>query len=199
MSVYTFIPSPDLSTKEETFATWENGFSEDQITQIIRIGESLIPAPATVGGQKQGDDISKIRKSSTSWIKHDNETGWIYDSMAYILRQINGQFFDFNLFGFAEDFQYTLYTSNNDHYTWHVDKGMGSVSPRKLSMVLQLSDPDEYEGGDLEFFIGTTPTVAKKKKGLIYVFPSWTLHRVTPVTAGTRRTLVIWATGPKFR
>jgi PKHD-type hydroxylase len=66
-------------------------------------------------------------------------------------------------------------------------------------MVLQLSDPSEYDGGDLELFIAPNPTVATRKKGLIYIFPSWVLHRVTPVTRGIRKSLVIWITGPKFK
>ena len=199
MSVYQFIPSPDLSTNEQPFATWENGFNDQQIKEIIRIGDSLNPQPGTVGGQKDGQDISKIRKSLTSWIKLNDETSWLYDSLAYIARQINGQYFDFDLHGFCEDFQYTVYTAGNDHYEWHLDKGTNGIAPRKLSMVLQLSDPSEYDGGDLELFYNPEPFKAKKQKGLVYLFPSWILHRVTPVTKGTRRSLVVWITGPKFR
>jgi PKHD-type hydroxylase len=65
--------------------------------------------------------------------------------------------------------------------------------------VLQLSDPDEYEGGNLEILSSREPTVIEKKKGLVSVFPSYILHRVTPVTSGVRKTLVVWTTGPKFR
>lgn len=200
MSVYFFAPSPDLSTREQSFATWENGFSDDQINDIIRIGNSLIPRDATLGGVKEGEDISGIRKSKTSWISLNNETSWLYDSLAYIARQINGQFFNYDLDGFVEDFQYTVYDGTGGHYAWHIDKGLTiSASPRKLSMVLQLTDPAEYEGGDLEFYISPEPFKAKKQKGLMYIFPSWVLHRVTPVTSGVRRSLVVWVSGPKFK
>lgn len=200
MSTYFFAPPPDLSTRESTFTTWENGFSDSQINDIIRIGDSLIPRNATVGGTKEGEDISEIRKSKTSWISLNNDTSWLYDSLAYITRQLNGQFYDFDLSGFVEDFQYTVYDGSGDHYSWHIDKGfMNSISPRKLSIVLQLTDPSEYEGGDLEFYLAPTPVKAKKQKGLLYAFPSWVLHRVTPVTSGIRRSLVIWVSGPKFR
>jgi PKHD-type hydroxylase len=200
MSVYFFAPPPDISTKEQTFTTWENGFSDSQINDIIRIGDSLIPRNATVGGKKEGEDISEIRKSKTSWIQLNNETNWLYDSLAYVVRQLNGQFYEFNLSGFVEDFQYTVYDGKGDHYSWHIDKGYANnSSPRKLSLVLQLSDSSEYEGGDLEFFVSPTPTRAIKQKGLIYAFPSWILHRVTPVTSGVRRSLVLWVAGPKFK
>lgn len=200
MSAYFFSPSPDISTREQTFTFWENGFSDNQINDIIRIGESLRPRDATVGGSKTGEDISEVRKSKTSWIALNNETSWLYDSMAYIARQLNGQFYDFDLSGFVEDFQYTVYDGSGDHYSWHMDKGFAeAMSPRKLSLVLQLSDPSEYEGGDLELFTSPTPTTVKKQKGILYAFPSWILHRVTPVTSGIRRSLVIWVSGPKFK
>lgn len=202
MSVYFFAPSPDISTQEQSFTFWENGFSDSQINDIIRIGESLRPRNATVGGGK-AEDISEIRKSKTSWIAFNNETSWLYDSAAHIARQLNGQFYNFDLSGFVEDFQYTVYDNIGDHYSWHMDKGSGEgiagISPRKLSLVLQLSDPSEYEGGDLELYISSTPTKLKKQKGLLYAFPSWIMHRVAPVTSGIRRSLVIWISGPKFK
>jgi PKHD-type hydroxylase len=200
MSIYNFAPSPDLATREEITTTWENGFTDSQIDDIIRIGENLSLNDSIIAGQKDGDDMSHIRKSKTSWIKLDGRSEWLYDTLAYIARQINGQFYDFDLSGFVEDMQYTVYNgAENGHYSWHIDKGMLNVSPRKLSMVVQLSDPSEYEGGDLEFFYSSEVMKAKKKKGLVYLFPSWVVHRVTPVTSGVRRSLVVWVAGPKFR
>jgi PKHD-type hydroxylase len=199
MSLYQFVPSPDLSTRETNFMTWENGFSDSQIARIIEIGEKQPMQPATVSSDNSFDVVDQIRKSEVSWIANTEESTWIYDSMAYICRMLNGQFFGFDLYGFIEDFQYTVYRPGGDHYTWHIDKGMINNSPRKLSMVLQLSDPSEYDGGDLEFYVQSEPIKAEKKKGIVYVFPSWILHRVTPVTRGTRRSLVMWVAGPKFK
>jgi PKHD-type hydroxylase len=70
---------------------------------------------------------------------------------------------------------------------------------RKLSIVLQLSDPSEYEGGELQILTRKEPTSMQKKRGLITVFPAWTLHQVTPVIKGTRQTLVAWISGPAFK
>lgn len=89
--------------------------------------------------------------------------------------------------------------SGGGHYDWHLDRGGLGIAPRKLSAVIQLSDPNEYEGGDLQLYVGSEPTNIKKQKGLVVVFPSFVLHRVTPVTGGTRRSLVAWLSGPKFR
>jgi PKHD-type hydroxylase len=70
---------------------------------------------------------------------------------------------------------------------------------RKLSFVLQLSDPNEYEGGELQFYFGGDPLVAKKQKGIITFFPSNSLHECTPVTFGERYVIVGWVHGPPFK
>lgn len=197
MSVYHLAPCPPIAVPEITFATWENGFSNEQIDSIIKTGECLLPEVAGLDGGRVEKDI---RKSKTSWIKLNSDTAWLYDSLGYIIRQLNGQFFDFDLYGFVEDMQYTVYDTTDSHYTWHLDRGgLPNKSPRKLSIVLQLSDPNEYKGGDLELFDGAEPQKIKKEKGLVVAFPSFVLHRVTPLTEGIRRTLVVWISGPRFR
>lgn len=198
MSFYTFSPCPST---QQVYATWENGFGSDQIQKIIELGESLELTNGTVSLLKEGQSLDNVRKVKVSWITLNNDTGWLYESLAYIARNLNSEFFNFDVSGFVEDFQYTVYTSDNDHYDWHVDLSTHNmkVSPRKLSLVLQLSDPSEYEGGDLELMNGADPIKMKKERGLICAFPPWTLHRVTPVTKGIRRTLVVWVAGPKFR
>ena len=75
-------------------------------------------------------------------------------------------------------------------------------------MSVSLSDPKNYKGGDLEFDFrnvetGKKPNIRKCKellpKGSIVVFPSYVWHRVTPVTKGTRYSLVIWNLGWPYR
>lgn len=195
MSRYDIAPSPH---EAEPFAFWEGGFSESQTHQICEIGEKLLPQVAVVG---EGRVDNQIRRSRTSWISSTDESVWIYDKLAWIIRQLNGQFFQFDIQGFREDLQYTVYNGAEEgHYDFHVDSGFNiDRSPRKLSLVLQLSSPEEYEGGELEIWTGSTPFVAKKDRGVLYVFPSYVLHRVTPVTKGTRRSLVAWLSGPRFR
>ena len=198
MSVYQLTPPPSIAIPEINLAVWNNGFSDEELSRIIQIGDRLAVSAATVGQNNEVSDT--IRQSTTGWMKLNDETQFIYDKLGYIARQLNGQIFDFDIWGFVEDLQYTIYNGEGGHYTWHLDRG-GSTSdtPRKLSMVLQLSDPSEYEGGDLEIFEGPIPTQVQKEKGLISAFPSFILHRVTPVTKGIRKTLVVWLTGPRFK
>jgi len=103
--------------------------------------------------------------------------------------------YKYHLQGFYEGVQIAAYKSGGK-YDWHMDVGPGQNSSRKLSMSVQLSDPKSYEGGDLEFM-----RVAQKSErdvGALIVFPSFLQHRVTPVTKGTRYSLVAWVHGKPF-
>lgn len=197
MSLYQFAPMPSFGIGEEPFATWEGGFSDEDIKNIDKLIESRKVEQAFTGNSETDP---KVRVSEVSWIELADDSAWLYDKLAYIANRLNGQFYRFDLYGFGEHMQYTFYKGgDNGHYTWHVDSGVLTDTPRKLSVVLQLSDPSEYEGGDLEILNGPEITGIKKQKGLVTVFPSYVLHRVTPVTSGVRKTLVVWVTGPAFR
>jgi len=97
-----------------------------------------------------------------------------------------------------------------DHFTWHVDNGLADapMGSRKLSFTFQLSDGEDYDGGDLELatyaqaYLGEGSGAARaalRERGTLIVFPAFMLHRVTPVTRGTRYALVGWVHGPAFR
>jgi PKHD-type hydroxylase len=195
MSVYLFPPSPSLAGGELEYACCEQTFTEQELDRIVEIGQAqtLITAHTTDGPS------DPRRKSKVAWLPHNDETDFIYNTIRNVAATANGQYFQFDLFGFVEDFQYTVYDEEGSHYSWHTDRGILTASPRKLSVVIQLSDPADYDGGDLEFGIQDPPIVARKARGMAYVFPSWVAHRVTPVTRGVRRTLVVWIAGPRFR
>lgn len=202
MSIYNLLPSADISSKETLHAFWENGFSQDELSKITTIGDAKTLSDATVGLNDNGGILDvDIRRSRVSWMTYD-DVPWLYDKLGFIARQLNGQYFQFDLTGFHEDLQYTTYQSSNEgFYDWHIDKGYveNGSPPRKLSMVVLLSKEDEYEGGDLELLTSREAVKLDKTQGVVHVFPSFVLHRVTPVTAGTRRSLVVWLVGPKFR
>jgi len=80
---------------------------------------------------------------------------------------------------------------------WHTDFA-GTRPFRKLSVSIQLSDPEDYEGGDLELLYGTEPQKLDRSRGALIVFPSFMLHRVTPVTRGARWSLVAWLLGKRW-
>jgi PKHD-type hydroxylase len=70
---------------------------------------------------------------------------------------------------------------------------------RKLSVSLQLTDPLQYDGFDLQFQNGNMTETAPRERGMLIAFPSYVLHRVTPCTRGTRKAVVAWTTGPQFK
>lgn len=202
MSAYQFLPCPSFGAGEANVATWKDGFTLDEIKKIIQLGQQRQPNKAVIGGFGADQNYSHVRKSLTSWIESGSDSDWLYQRLGNIVRNLNGQHFRFDLWGFGEHLQYTEYHGEDEgHYTWHIDSGATSMNygPRKLSLVLQLSDPSEYEGGNLQVQLGAEPQTISKDLGLTCVFPSFVLHRVTPVTSGIRRTLVAWLTGPALR
>ena len=68
-----------------------------------------------------------------------------------------------------------------------------------MRILFLLTDPEtDYTGGNFEINTGGNSEIVPFPKGRIIAFPSFILHRVTPVTSGTRKSIVIWVTGPKF-
>lgn len=178
--------------RTEPWAYWDEAFSASECEKIIALGE----AQTLIKG-KAGGDIKAIRKSDIAFLTISDETSWIFQRVAGILTSLNERFFRFDLTGLAEGLQFTKYTAPGQRYGRHVDCGIGTPV-RKLSFTLQLSDPDDYEGGDLCLYLSEKATPMQRKRGYVAVFPSWTLHEVKPVTKGTRYSLVAWVTGKPF-
>lgn len=186
------------SRKIEPFAWWEDAFTEQQLDWLQQKAREATEK-AQIGGGEGGKVNDKIRRSELNWLNKDPECAWVFERLAHVVASLNADYFGFELTGFGEALQLTNYhEARQGTYTWHQDFGSLGTS-RKLSMVLQLSDPNEYEGGELQILTSKEPTSIQKKRGLITVFPAWTLHQVTPVVKGTRQTLVAWISGPAFK
>jgi PKHD-type hydroxylase len=143
--------------------------------------------------------VNSHRKSKICFLSKSPEFKYLYMKLFNFIIKINDDTFKFNLTELSEAIQFTEYDeSYQGHYDWHLDIGNSFGSRRKLSIVIQLSDPDEYEGGELQICEKGYPRICCKTKGTIIAFPSFLNHRVTPVTKGTRRSLVLWSTGPPF-
>jgi PKHD-type hydroxylase len=184
-----------------TFAVWANAFSPEELDGIEAYGDRLVADEATVAaGWSEGQVRGDIRITRTSWLTPSPETRWIYDRMQRVVRTLNDRVYQFDLSGFSENIQYTVYDgSEGGHFDWHVDQGYVLKTRRKLSISVQLSDSSRYEGCDLQFYGGNKTETAPRDRGSVIAFPSYLLHRVTPCTAGTRKAIVAWITGPQFR
>lgn len=200
MNLYPFLPPPSFGAGESQPTYWHDAFTSEELDEIVALGTQLNLDKATIGGFDKTDDYDHIRSSKTSWITLTDKSTSLYTRLAYACRMLNGQHYRFDLWGMAESLQFTEYHADQEgHYSWHQDSGMNSTyPPRKLSMVLQLTDPLTYEGGDLQLYLGHEPITVPRKRGMITVFPSFVLHRVTPITSGVRHSLVSWVSGPAF-
>jgi PKHD-type hydroxylase len=157
---------------------------------------------ATLGYDGQSDHTN-YRSSEVCWIV-DNDINNLIDRCAY---KANRSDYGFNLSHMQRDIQFARYDSKYEgHYNWHIDTFWGNPSKfdRKLTVIVQLSDSNDYEGGDL--LIDNTNSFTEqvsnlndiREKGTVIVFPSFLRHKVTPVTSGVRESLVSWIEGPKF-
>jgi PKHD-type hydroxylase len=122
---------------------------------------------------------------------------WVYRRVTDIITSLNNDFFNFNLYGIIEGFQFTKYEAPGGNYGKHIDRAMG-MTVRKLSLTIQLSESESYIGGDVLLHLSDNPTHISREQGTLVAFPSYTLHEVTPVTTGVRYSLVAWVTGPNF-
>ena len=142
--------------------------------------------------------IKKKRDSKIAWMNYP----WLYNLfIPYVTNANNNAGWNFQ-FDESESCQFSVYEPGQ-FYDWHADskeEPYKNGKVRKLSVTVSLSDPKDYDGGVLEFNLGgKTITQGSKAKGAISVFPSYLLHRVSPVTRGTRKSLVLWVGGNQFR
>ena len=141
---------------------------------------------------------SEWRKSKIIFMSHRED---IRNAMYKFVVEANRETFDIAVENYG-DIQYSTYHEDDGgHYNWHhdVDYNVRTAYHRKFSLVCQLTDPSEYEGGDLLFEGMDEPVENFRQKGSVFVFPSYLPHKVTPVTKGMRNSLVIWFEGPRWR
>ncbi|MEE2981012.1 MAG: 2OG-Fe(II) oxygenase [Pseudomonadota bacterium] len=205
MAPYMFvIPTFPLRTQHVTSVCVTTLFSDEECEEIIasanpvawqdgavgghggRGNEAIVPGTRSVSEQylpvqSNGQSLNKILFEVTKY----NATGWSYDLTGFV----------------SDDMPYLMrYTGDrNDHYDWHIDVGYNKNASRKVGFSIQLTSPDDYEGGDLEFMNVDVDKAKQRERGTLIGFPSFRTHRVQPVTSGVRYAIVGWIHGPAFR
>jgi PKHD-type hydroxylase len=191
---------PDPSTRSP-FLVWEGAFDREMLKAFARYADGLPHKDGTVDvGSERYDKDTRITK--VAWIERTQETEKFYDRLEEIILSLNSQFFQYDLAALVP-LQHVVYEgSDQGHLEWHIDYARESDQKgsefRKLSLSIQLSDPSEYEGGELQAQVRGKIDVAPKTFGTVIAFSSFTLHRVTQVTTGVRRAVVVWVLGPDF-
>ena len=179
---------------------FEKGFTPAELDKIYKDVANIPFEKATIIGGEDTEIDKTVRSSSIKWIPQSNEWSWLYDKLTGMASEANKALWDFDLISAIELIQYTeYYDVEGGHYDWHQDIGPGDASKRKVSITVQLSESDEYDGGDLQIWPGGKIKTAERVLGGVTVFPSCLLHRVTPVTKGVRKSLVFWVGGIPYR
>ena len=179
----------------------------EQITKDCK--KNILKEASVLGFDRKGRDDPEVRKTSIHFIEDkDNEVNKL---VWHFLREANKIQFNYNL-EYFQAIQFAEY-KNGGFYDWHQDES--GINPRnetrKLSLTLALSDPDTFDGGELQFYNGGRPmedineitaeqvTNDIKAQGSVVVFDSRDWHRVTPVTKGVRHSVVCWTVGKNFK
>lgn len=175
----------------------EDLFTEKEADKIRTLWNEEKSFYGKIGSADTKKEDLKKRKSHIMPI-HEHDNSWIYTKLGMTCIMLNYQRYKFDILGFHSQLQLTDYRKDG-FFAWHMDTGNKYNSTRKLSITVQLSDPSEYEGGELQFHQGNDIVNVSKKKGTAIIFPSFVLHRVTPVTSGKRMSVVGWIAGLPFR
>jgi len=168
-----------------------------------------------------GDVLDKEKRNSrNTWIPTYH---WIAGFLWHYVEMANRENFLYDIRNIdGENLQYAHY-GVGEYYKWHNDAGIANLyTPkargnrgieiaqdhlntqaelvRKLSFTLQLSDPEDYEGGQVQFLDENGRTYfAPKRRGALVLFDSRTQHRVLKVTKGVRKSIVGWVVGPRWK
>jgi PKHD-type hydroxylase len=179
---------------------WTSALSGAECDMIVERALAYEAQTATIGFAKDQRQNEAYRSSVVRWLNVPGERE-IVDRLMHFVHASNRSNFGIDI-AQPFDLQFTEYHgSARGKYDWHQDVWLESnrMFDRKLSLVVQLSEPGDYEGGGFEFFGIQHPGAVFAPRGSMLIFPSWLQHRVLPVTKGLRRSLVSWVEGPRWR
>ena len=139
---------------------FKEGLTKEEVSKIIKLASELPVERATTIGSDgeaiEGNDPEGVRSSMVKWVPQNRDWDWLYKRLIGFAEEANNNLWQFDLHSAPEQIQYTeYYAHENGHYDWHQDIGPGELpSRRKVSITIQLSDSDEYEGGELQITSG---------------------------------------------
>jgi PKHD-type hydroxylase len=189
------VEMPGASVYHSNFKP-EMMFTKEECEKIIAFAANKYGTKATVGTQVDGKYAPEIRRVEQYTIDLTPENAWIFNKIANAVGLANHEYYKYELMGITHGLQLLHYKDDEQSfYDWHTDIGQGNAATRKLSLSVHLSDPKDYEGGDLIVNDHGIIINSIKEQGCINMFPSYALHKVTPVTRGHRWVIVSWIHG----
>lgn len=194
---------------KDMFQLWASCVDPTICQEIIDVATEQPPMLAAVGSV--GNVVPDYRESDVRFLDRfktypdGDGAQWenLYKFVDHYARWANHNAFGTDV-NYLQDLQFTTYgETRKDHFRWHRDTfwiNPHETGHRKLTIVIQLSDPADYEGGRLELDVENSPDPnLLVQRGTVIVMPAFVWHRVTPVTKGTRHSLVGWMCGPAWR
>ena len=202
-------------------SVWYYSDLPEEVVDIIEKDLSIKFDQEMGDSRLMGDALNKDKRNSqNAWVPTNH---WLGGFMWHYIQRANRENFLYDLRCIdGESMQYTQYDVGQ-FYGWHNDAGLsGQYKPvavgnrvdglgqdfmneniemvRKLSFVMQLSDADDYEGGNLQLLDEAGKSYfAPRKRGTVILFDSRTSHRVLPVKSGLRKSIVGWTVGPRWK
>lgn len=170
-----------------------NYLTDSDIEHIYSSAESYQYEAGRVQNENL-NDVEQYRKSRIKWIQLGDE---LSNKLSDLVVRINDNMWGFNINSLPKKFQFTEYDGNGSHYQYHADIGDGELSKRKISMVCGITKETNYVGGEFNLF--GEPSNFKLEFKSVLLFPSFLIHKVYPVTQGTRYSLVNWVEGEPFK
>jgi PKHD-type hydroxylase len=180
---------------------YKSHFSPDYCNSILEKSKNLTFQKGTIG--INGDEVNtNIRTSDVAWI-YPKDFPQLYEELWKLEREANKEWFGFHVDNLTH-IQLAKYDGNiNAEYKRHQDVFWinNKTTHRKLTAIVQLSNPDTYLGGEFNFFdCDEYPNPEHiKQQGTVLFFPSFIYHQAKPVTSGIRYSLAAWFEGPQWR
>ncbi len=186
--------------RKNYFMTGVPCFDQDQLERIRNLVENAGDMEKIYTLEGDVGEYTDIRRAKGCQLRGDDEAhGWVYDIITGVFVSANQQMHYDIVPSMSDPVQLLRYDAEDEGcFVWHSDT-LPSDMTRKMTVVVPLNEPGEYEGGDLEFLQNGASVRVVQQAGVPVVFPSWLIHQVTPVTKGTRYSLVAWIRGPNWR
>lgn len=171
----------------------EEALTEDECDTLIAWADSNDHTPGTI---ENGKIDQTIRNVDVYTLPVCDELMPIISKLALTASNANTYWWGYDIYHLSA--MELLHYTPGGHYVEHMDWGPGHQT-RKISVIAILSDPDDYEGGELFINRGGEKIRVPNDRGNIIVFPSWLLHGVSPITKGDRWVVTGWIQGPAFK
>lgn len=188
---------PRINPRYQPFVAEPGVFTPAECSAIIAAAGDF--RPALIGGDDEPIVDPAFRRADVAELEWTPDRTWILERLEACALRANEAAFGYDISAFFER-PWVIRYGVGGQYRWHIDLGPDVLTTRKLTMVVQLSDPADYEGGRLALHEAIAcGGHAPQGQGDAVVFPAWALHQVESVRSGTRFSLIAWVGGPPLR